>query len=178
MGDIIVTEFLSLDGVMEAPEKWSSKYWNDEIAAFKDEELRSSDAHLLGRATYQIFAGAWPSRTGEFADLFNSLPKYVVSTTLKDATWKGSHIIRSNVAEEVAKLRPKHSGNILVAGSAQLVDTLLQHELVDELRLLVYPLVLGAGKRLFPGGMKKTLKLAEIARFGGDVVLLRYRKAA
>jgi dihydrofolate reductase len=178
MGDIIVTEFLSLDGVMEAPEKWANQYWNDAIAAFKDEELRSGEADLLGRATYEIFSGSSPSRTGEFADRFNSLPKYVVSTTLKDATWKGSHITRGNVAEEVAKLRPKHSGDIVVAGSAQLVNTLLQHDLVDELRLLVYPVVLGAGKGLFADGTKKTLKLAETAKFGGDVVLLRYRKAA
>jgi dihydrofolate reductase len=178
VGNIVVTEFLSLDGVMEAPEKWSSKYWNDEIAGFKDQELRSSDAHLLGRVTYDLFAGSWPSRSGEFADRFNSLPKYVVSTTLKDATWKGSHIIRGKVAEEVAKLRSKHSGDIVVAGSAQLANALLDHDLVDELRLLVYPVLLGGGKRLFAGGMKKTLKLAETAKFGADVALLRYRKAA
>ena len=177
MGNIIVTEFLSLDGVMEAPEKWSSPYWNDAIAGFKAEELRSSEAHLLGRVTYQIFAGSWPSRTGDFADRFNSLPKYVVSTTLKDAPWKGSHIIRGNVAEEVAQLKPKHRGDIVVAGSAQLVNTLLQHDLVDELRMLVYPIVLGAGKRLFADRMKKTLQLAETEKFGADVVLLRYRKA-
>jgi dihydrofolate reductase len=176
MGNIVVTEFLSLDGVMEAPEKWSSKYWNDAIAGFKDEEVRASDAHLLGRFTYEIFGASWPSRSGDFADRFNSLPKYVVSTTLKDATWKGSHLIRGNVAEEVSKLRPKHSGDIVVAGSGQLVNTLLQHDLVDELRLLVYPIVLGGGKRLFAEGMKKGLKLTETARFGEDVVLLRYRK--
>ena len=175
MGKIVVSEFLSLDGVVEAPEKWSGKYWNDEIARFKDEELRSSDAHLLGRATYHIFAGAWPTRTGEFADRFNALPKYIVSTTLKDPMWKGSHVIR---IDEVTTLRSKHAGNIWVAGSATLVHTLFQLGLVDELRLLVYPVLLGAGKRLFADeGKRADLNLTEAKDVGSGVVLLRYSKA-
>jgi len=158
---LVVAEFVSLDGVMEAPEKWSFQFWNDEIARYKRDELFASDAHLLGRVTYQIFASAWPSRTDEegFADSMNSLPKYVVSTTLKKAEWKNSHLIRENVVEEVSKLKQQPGQDILVAGSATLVQTLIQHDLIDEYHLLVFPVVLGSGKRLFKDEGKATLKL-------------------
>jgi dihydrofolate reductase len=177
MSKIVVAQFLSLDGVMEAPEKWSFPYSNDEFAAYKMAELKASGAHLLGRATYDIFAASWPSRTGEFADIMNSLPKYVVSTTLKKLDWDGSHQIKANVAEEVTKLKQQPGKDILVAGSATLVQTLMQHNLVDEYHILVYPLVLGSGKRFFKDGSTAKLKLVESKTFKTGVAVLTYQPA-
>jgi dihydrofolate reductase len=158
MGSIIVTEFVSLDGVMEAPgggEGFKHAGWSLKISRgeegdkFKLDETYSSVALLLGRVTYEGFAAAWPSRKGEFADKFNSMPKYVVSSTLKKATWNNSTVLQGNVVAEVSKLRQELNGDIVVHGSARLVQTLVEHDLVDELRLMVFPVVLGAGKRLF-----------------------------
>jgi dihydrofolate reductase len=162
---------------MEAPSEWSSPYWNDEIAKFKLDELLATDAHLLGRVTYQGFAAAWPSRTDEegFADKMNNLPKYVVSTTLEKAGWNNSTIIKENVAAEVSKLKEQSGQDILVAGSAMLVNTLVGHELIDEYRLLVYPVVLGSGKRLFRDVTNIAMKLVETKPFSSGVVLLRYQ---
>ncbi len=176
MRKVIVTMFVSLDGVMEEP-AWTMPYWNDEIAKFKLDELFATDAHLLGRVTYQGFAAAWPSRTDEqgFADRMNSLPKYVVSTTLEKAEWNNSTIIKENIVEEVSKLKQQPGQDILVAGSGTLVQTLMQHDLIDEYRLLVYPVVLGKGKQLFRDGSKATLKLVETKAFSSGVVLLRYQ---
>jgi dihydrofolate reductase len=174
MSKVVVTMFLSLDGVIDEPQNWSFPYWNDEIAKFKTDELLATDAHLLGRVTYEGFAAAWPSRTGEFADRMNSLPKYVVSTTLEEAEWNNSTIIKENVVTEVSRLKEQPGRIILVAGSATLVKTLMQHELVDEYRLLVYPIVLGKGKRLFQEGSGANLKLVETRPFSSGVVLLRY----
>jgi dihydrofolate reductase len=173
---VVVTMFISLDGVMEDP-AWTAPYWNDEIAKFKLDELFATDAHLLGRVTYEGFAAAWPSRTDEqgFADRMNSLPKYVVSTTLKKAEWNNSTIIKDNIAEEVSRLKKQPGQDILVAGSATLVQTLMAHDLVDEYRLLTYPVVLGRGKRLFKDGSTATLKLVESKSFSSGVVLLRYQ---
>src|SRR6266496_1913583 len=176
MRKLVVTEFLSLDGVMEAPEKWSFQFWNDEIAKFKHDELFASDTHLLGRVTYQIFAAAWPSRTDKegFADRMNKLPKYVVSTTLKEREWDDSHLIKENVAEEIAKLKQQSGQDILVAGSSVLVQTLIHHRLIDEFHLLLYPVVLGNGKRLFKDATTTNLKLANTRAFSSGVVLLSY----
>jgi dihydrofolate reductase len=176
MRKLIVTEFLSLDGVMEEP-AWTVPYWNDEIAKFKYDELFGSDAHLLGRVTYQGFAAAWPSRTDEqgFADRMNGLPKYVVSTTLETVEWNNSHLIKKNVAEEVSKLKQQPGQDILAAGSATLVTTLMEHDLIDEYHLLVYPVVLGKGKRLFKDGSKATLKLVETKPFSSGVVAHIYQ---
>lgn len=173
---IVVTMFLTLDGVMEAPEAWSFPFWNDEIAQLKTDELFAAGAHLLGRSTYEGFAAAWPSRTDEtgFSDRMNALPKYVVSTTLEKAEWNNSTIISKNVAEEVQKLKQQSGQDILVAGSATLVQALMRHDLVDEYRLLTYPVVRGSGKRLFEGGSKATLKLAEAKSFSSGVAFLRY----
>jgi len=174
MSNVVVTEFLALDGVMEEPGNWSFPYWNDEIAKFKLDELRESDSLLLGRVTYEGFAKAWPSQTDEagFADKMNSLPKFVVSTTLKDPEWNNSTVIG---ADEIEKL----DGTVVVHGSATLVDTLFERDLVDELRLLVYPLLLGSGKRLFPRQQQlRKLALVETRSFDSGVVLLRYRRAA
>src|SRR5258708_15531293 len=165
MRKLIVSEFVTLDGVMEdtgGGEKsrhgaWSFKYGSDDMYEFKFDELRAVDAHLLGRVTYQGFAAAWPNMKdgGDFADRMNNLPHYVVSTTLKEATWNNSRIIRDKVAEEVTRLKQQPGLGILVAGSAQLVETLRQHDLVDEYRLLVHPVVLGSGKRIFKDGTEK-----------------------
>jgi dihydrofolate reductase len=189
MRRIVVTEFMTLDGVMEDPggaEGFERGGWafqfdrGPEGDKFKLDEVMEADASLLGRVTYQGFAQAWPSRTGEFADKMNGMLKYVVSTTLnkEDLTWQNSTVIKGDVAGEVSKLKQGPGGDILVAGSAQLVQTLLEHDLVDELRLMVYPIVLGTGKRLFAGGGKKlALRLVEAKPVGDGVLILVYRPA-
>ena len=176
MRKIIVTDFVTLDGVTEEPQKWSFPFWNEEIGKFKHDELFASDALLLGRVTNQGFAAAWPSRTDEegYADRINSLPKFVVSTTLKEVEWNNSNLIKENVAEEVSRLKQQPGQNILIYGSGALVHTLAQHDLIDEYRLLVYPVVLGSGKRLFKDGSDTTLKLAETQAFSSGVVALHY----
>ena len=173
MRKIVVTEFMSLDGVTEEP-AWTFPYWNDEIAAFKGEETDASDALLLGRVTYEGFAGVWPERTDEGADYFNSVRKYVVSTTLDTVEWNNSALIRDNVVEEITNLKQQDGKDITVHGSATLVQTLMQHDLVDLYRLLVYPVVLGKGKRLFKEGIPATLKLRTSQPFSSGVVALVY----
>jgi len=187
MSKLVVSEFVTLDGVMEDPggsEGFERGGWafqferGPEGDKFKLDELLAADAMLLGRKTYEGFATAWPDRTDEagFADKMNSMRKYVVSTTLKDPQWQNSTVIGENVAEEIAKLKQQPGGDILVAGSAQLVQTLLEHDLVDEWRLMVFPVVLGAGKRLFEDGAEKTpLRLVE-AKQTGEVVTLTLRR--
>ncbi len=177
MRRVIVSEFVTLDGVFEAPEKWSFPFQNDETAKFKSDELFASDALLLGKVTYQIFAASWPSRTGEFADRMNSLPKYVVSTTLKKVEWNNSSLIKGNVVEEVSKLKQQPGQDILIAGSGELVHTLMQHDLIDEYRLMVFPVVLGSGKRPFRDGSNTTLRHVETRTFGSGVVALTYQPA-
>ncbi|OUJ75085.1 dihydrofolate reductase family protein [Hymenobacter crusticola] len=176
MRKVIVSEFLSLDGVMEEP-LWTFKYFNEEQATYKLNELRASDALLLGRVTYEGFATAWPDRKDEqgFADRMNSLPKYVVSTTLQEAAWNNSHVIRTNVAEEVAQLKQQPGQNILVGGSGQLVQTLMQHDLIDEYRIMFFPVVIGQGKRLFRQGSMATLKLTDAQTFASGVTVLTYQ---
>jgi dihydrofolate reductase len=188
MARIVVTEFVSLDGVVEDPggsEGFKYGGWSFEFDRgaegdqFKLDETRNSTGLLLGRVTYQGFAEAWPQRDGEFADLFNSMPKYVVSSTLKDPEWTNSTVLEGDVVEEVSKLREGPDGDIVVHGSAQLVQTLVEHDLVDELRLMVFPVVLGTGKRLFGDpGDKKTLKLVDSKVVGDGVVILTYGRAA
>jgi dihydrofolate reductase len=189
MGSIVVTSFVSLDGVMEDPGGaegfvhggWTFPYWNDEIAAVKLEELRAADALLLGRVTYAGFAAAWPDQTDEagFADRMNGLPKYVVSSTLTEPGWSNSTVIGSDLPGEVAAIKGRHDGDVLVAGSARLVQGLTEHGLVDEYRLLVYPVVLGTGKRLFGDATHLTeLDLAEARPLERGVLLLSYRPAA
>src|SRR4051812_7563620 len=173
MRNIMVTEFVSLDGVMENP-AWTFPYWNDEIANFKGEESSSSDALLLGRVTYQGFAAAWPQSTDEGADYFNNVRKYVVSTTLDKAEWNNSTLIKDNVVEELTKLKQQDGKDIAVHGSATLVQTLIEHDLVDRYRLLVYPVVVGKGKRLFNEGTAATLKLVESQPLSGGVVAMIY----
>ncbi len=146
-------------------------------AQFKLKETFDSEALLLGRVTYEGFAAAWPERDGEFADKFNSMPKYVVSSTLKDPEWTNSHVLSGDLVEDIAKLKGEIGGDIVVHGSATLVQGLLEHDLVDELRLMVFPVVLGSGKRLFGPGSKKPLKLAESRAAGNGVLILIYERA-
>jgi dihydrofolate reductase len=187
VGRIVVTEFVSLDGVMEDPggaESFKHGGWSfqfsrgDEGDQFKLDETRSSDALLLGRKTYEGFAAAWPSREGEFADKFNSMPKYVVSSTLQDPEWSNSTVLKGDVADEVAKLKREHDGDIVVHGSAQLAQTLIADDLVDELRMMVFPVVLGSGKRLFGDTSdKKSLRLVDSRVVGDGVAILTYAPA-
>jgi len=185
VGRIVVTEFVSMDGVMEDPggaEDFRYGGWTFEIERgdegdkFKLDETLSSEALLLGRVTYEGFAAAWPSREGEFADKFNTMPKYVVSSTLEEAEWNNSTVLKGDVAEEVAKLKQEHGGDIVVHGSAQLVQALVEHDLVDELRLMVFPVVLGSGKRLFgETSNKKPLRLVDSKTVGDGVAILVYQ---
>jgi dihydrofolate reductase len=188
MGRIVVTEFVSLDGVMEDPggsENFAHGGWSfkisrgDEGDKFKLDETFASEALLLGRVTYEGFAEAWPSRDGEFADKFNSMPKYVVSSTLDQPEWNNSTVLRGDVSEEVAKLKQEQDGDIVVHGSARLVQTLVEHDLVDEFRLMVYPVVLGSGKRLFGDTSDmKPLRLLDSRLVGDGVAILIYVPAA
>jgi dihydrofolate reductase len=187
MGRIVVTEFVSLDGVMEAPgggEGFRHDGWSFEIDrgaegdAFKVEETRDSAALLLGRRTYEGFAEAWPSRQGEFADRFNSMPKYVVSSTLRDPEGTTTTVLEGDVAESVRALKDRVDGDIVVHGSAQLAQALLEQDLVDELRMMVFPVVLGTGKRLFgETSDKKPLRLARSTTVGDGVTILVYERA-
>jgi dihydrofolate reductase len=171
---LVVTEFISLDGVIEEP-RWTFKYWNDEIADFKGEESAASDALLLGRVTYQGFAAAWPESKDEGAEYFNSVRKHVVSKTLEEPLeWNNSTLIKGNVVEEITNLKQQDGKDIVVHGSAKLVQTLVQHDLVDRYRLLVYPLVLGKGQRLFEEEATAALKLLESKSFNSGVVALVY----
>jgi dihydrofolate reductase len=182
MGKLVVTEFVSLDGVFEEP-RWTFEFnRGEEGDGFKGEELRKADAQLLGRVTYQGFARAWPSMADDwFGEKMNAMPKYVVSTTLTDdeADWTNSIVIRGDVAAQISRVKREVPGEILVAGSAQLVRTLAEHDLVDEYRLMVFPVVLGAGKRLFEEGTPRTvLRLVDSKAVGPDgVFVLTYRPA-
>jgi dihydrofolate reductase len=188
MGRIVVTEFVSLDGVIEDPGGsedfkyggWSFEFSRgDEGDKFKLDETMDSGALLLGRRTYEGFAEAWPTRDGEFADKFNNMPKYVVSSTLKDPDWTNSTVIDGDLAEAVSKLREEVDGDVVVHGSAQLVQALVDQGLVDELRLMVFPVILGAGKRLFgETGDKKALRLTDSKTVGDGVSILIYQPAA
>jgi dihydrofolate reductase len=189
VGRIVVTEFVSLDGVMEAPgggEDFKHAGWTFEIERgdegdkFKLDETLSSEALLLGRKTYEGFAAAWPSRTDEvgFADKFNSMPKYVVSSTLENPEWNNTTVLKGDPVEEVSKLRQRPGGDIVVHGSAQLVQTLLEHDLVDELRLMIYPVVLGTGKRLFgETSDKRRLRLTDSKTVGDGITICIYEPA-
>jgi dihydrofolate reductase len=189
VGRIVVTEFVSLDGVVEAPgggEDFKHGGWSfeinrgDEGDKFKLDETMSSEALLLGRVTYEGFAAAWPSRTDEFgfADKFNNMPKYVVSSTLEEPEWNNSTVLKGDVVAEVAKLKRDQDGDIVVHGSPSLVQGLLEHDLVDELRLMVFPVVLGSGKRLFGDTTdKKPLRLVDSRVVGDGVAILIYQPA-
>lgn len=176
MRKVVVSEFVTLDGITEAPEEWSLAFWDDEIAQLKQDELFNSDALLLGRITYEGFAEAWPSRSGDaYSDRMNSLPKYVVSTTLEKPEWNNSTVIRSNVVEEISRLKQEGGQDILVFGSTELIETLMANDLIDEYRLMVYPVVRGEGKRLFADGNEASLTIKKTQEFDSGVVLLSYQ---
>jgi dihydrofolate reductase len=188
MGRIVVTEFVSLDGVIEAPgggEDYKHGGWTFQIDRgaegdrFKLDELSEAEAQLLGRRTYEGFAAAWPKMNDEagFAEKMNTMPKYVVSSTLEEAEWQNSTVLSGDLAEEIAKLKQEVDGVILVAGSAQLVQGLIERDLVDELRLMVFPVVLGSGKRLFGETADKLpLKLADSKTVGDGIAILTYER--
>ena len=187
MGRIVVTEYISVDGIVEAPsgtETFERVGWTDDFSrgpegeTFKFEETRASDALLLGRVTYDEFAPVWPQIPGEFADMFNAMPKYVVSSTLENPEWNNTTVLRGDVVEEVAGLKKRFDRDIVVHGSPQLAQTLIEHDLVDELRLLVYPVIVGAGKLLFGGtAHTRNLRLVETRTFDDGIHLLVYRTA-
>ncbi len=181
MRKLAVSEFVSLDGIVEDP-SWTFQFESEERNQFKFDELAASDALLLGRVTYEGFAAAWPQmeeQTGEYGAWMNGYPKHVVSTTLEEPLeWNNSTLVRGDVAEEVSRLKDQPGKDLLVFGSIDLVNTLMQHDLVDEYRLMVFPIVLGSGKRLFgEGGGMKMLKLVEANTLGSGVVLLTYEPA-
>ena len=187
MGDVVVTEFISLDGVIEDPggaESYPHGGWSFKFDRgadgdkFKGDELEAADAQLLGRVTYEGFAAAWPNMGGDpFGDKMNSMPKYVVSKTLEQADWENTTILRGDLEQEIAELKERYEGDILIAGSATLAQSLTKLGLIDEYRLMVFPVTLGGGKRLFPDdGEMRVMKLVE-SRTAGDSLILRYRKA-
>jgi dihydrofolate reductase len=191
MGKIVVTEFISLDGVIEDPggsEDYEHGGWNFEIDAgpeggkFKLEELLEAEAQLFGRTTYEGFADSWPQREGhpemaEFAKQINTLPKYVYSKTLQDPSWQSTTVLSGDFAEDMGRVKDEVDGKILVAGSATLAQGLIDNDLLDELHLMVFPLVLGSGKRLFGASGKKMLKLADAKIVGAGVQILTYGRA-
>src|ERR671936_591754 len=176
MAKLVVSQFVTLDGVIEDPggaEDFERGGWAFEFDRgpegdkFKLDEVMAAEALLLGRVTYEGFAAAWPSRTGEFADKFNSMPKYVVSSTLENPEWNNTTVLRGDVIEEVGTLKGQYDRDVVVHGSPQLAQSLIEHDMVDALHLLVYPVVVGAGKRLFAGTtVKKNLRLVETRTFG------------
>lgn len=181
MGRIVVTEFLTVDGVMESPQRWVPSFWSNETNAYKLDELHSHDAQLLGRATYESFAASWPQRSDPdgFADRMNGMAKYVVSSTLTKPQWNNSSVIDGNLVAAIAKLRALPGRGILVAGSASLVNFLLQNDLADEYRLMIFPIVAGSGKRLFRNAhSQRTLELKETRSLPHGVTVLTYVPAA
>ena len=186
MRQLIVTEFITLDGVIEAPggepthphTGWVFDFVGPEQMQYKLDEVLEAEALLLGRVTYEGFAEAWPPREGGFAEKMNAMPKFVASTTLTELDWNNSTLLEGDVPTAVAKLKDGDGGPILVAGSGTLAQTLIEHDLVDEYRLMIFPVVLGSGKRLFPHSPdKRTLQLVETKQFPSGVVVHHYRPA-
>ena len=186
MSKLIVAEFMSLNGVMEAPggepthphSGWTFKsHYGDDHYAYKDEELQEADLLLLGRKTYEGFAAAWPEREGPFADKFNTMPKYVISSTLTDPEWNNTTVLSGDPIDEVTRLKEADEGTIMVQGSAQLVHALAEADLVDDYRVMIHPVLVADGLRMFPdpGDMKK-LKLTDVRSYDSGVVLLRYER--
>ena len=177
---VVATTYLTLDGYFDEPGLWSMPFWSDEAAQFKSRELVASDAQLLGRVTYEGFAAAWPTMqgTGEFGEKMNTMPKYVASRTLDTATWNAT-IIEGEVADKVRELKQEDGGDLLIAGSGQLIDYLTTHDLIDEYRMMVVPIVLGNGtKRLFNGVQRRTFTLVESITLPKGVVINTYHPAA
>jgi dihydrofolate reductase len=180
MRKIVAGLFIALDGVVESPDKWQFPYFNDEMGAAVGSQMAAADAMLLGRVTYQEFASYWPTAdpNDPFTAQMNNTPKYVVSTTLDKAEWQNSTLIKGNFAEEITKLKQQPGKNIGITGSATLIRSLLRENLLDELNLLIHPIVVGSGKRLFPDGSDQVaLKLVDSQTFSTGVVSLTYGAA-
>ena len=176
MRRIIVSTYVTLDGVIESPQKWSLDYFDEAAAKCANEQLFAADALLLGRETYQSFAEAWPARTGDFADKINRMAKYVVSTTLPEPlAWSPATLIKNNVAEAVAKLKQQPGQDILIYGTGRLAQTLLQHSLLDEHRLWIIPVIWGSGRRIFEGMGTTTLELVEAKTLPSGTVILTHK---
>jgi len=181
---IIVSEFVTLDGVMEAPggepghrhSGWVGDFMGPEQLRYKLDEVLEAESLLIGRVTYESFAEAWPKRSGEFAEKMNAMPKHVVSNTLQAPVWNNSRVLKGDIAGEITRLKAQEGGPILVAGSRTLVHTLMEHNLVDEYRLMIFPVLVGSGRRLFPETQDKTvLRLADTRTFSSGVVVHTYR---
>jgi len=178
MRRIIVSTFATLDGVIEAPQNWSFKYFDEEAVRFASEQLFAADALLLGRETYEVFAASWPSRTGDFADRINSMAKYIVSTTLKEPLeWTNSTLIKGNVAEEVSRLKQQPGQDILIYGTGRLAQTLLHHGLIDEHHLWIVPIIWGSGTRIFEGMETTNLELVQTKTLPLGTVILSHKLA-
>ncbi len=184
MRKVVVSTYVTLDGVFEDP-AWSAPYWSDQAQQFAHDQLFASDALLVGRRTYEAFAASWPTqewieREGDFAERMNSLPKYVASTSLSEPLgWQNSSLLSGDIAEEVRNLKDQPGEDILMYSSVELMHTLMEHDLIDDFRIWVHPVVLGSGKRLFKEGMEKTeLKLADTTTLPNGVVVLAYQAAA
>ena len=174
---LVASTYVTLDGYVDEPGHWSFPFWCDEAAEFKSKELQASDMLLLGRITYEGFAAAWPTmgETGEFGEKMNTMPKHVASRTLKTATWNAT-IIEGDVADAVRALKRETGGDILIGGSGQLVDYLTGHDLIDEYRLMVHPIILGNGtRRIFGAAPRRSLTLVDSVSFPTGVVVQTYR---
>lgn len=183
MRNIVVSEFVTLDGVMEAPggepghphSGWVFDFMGEDQLQYKLQEVLEAESLLIGRVTYESFAGAWPGRSGEFADKMNAMPKHVVSTTLRNPEWHNSTVIRNDVVGNMTRLKQGEGSPILVGGSRTLVHTLMEHNLIDEYRLMIFPVLLGSGQRLFPETQTKTmLRLVDSRSFSSGVVVHTY----
>jgi dihydrofolate reductase len=178
---LVATEYLSLDGVFEEPGHWSFPYFDEQAAKFKSDELAAADAQLLGRITYEGFAKAWPTMegTGDFGVKMNSMPKYLVSKTLKNPEWTNTHVISDNVEDEIRSLKARPGGDLLLAGSGQLFNALMRAGLIDLYRFMVHPIVIGKGKRLFANDdHRQGLKRVDTKQFANGIVVLEYEPAA
>ncbi len=181
MRKLALTEFLTLDGVMESPHHWNGPFFDEESGAYKLNEIMTTDALLLGRVTYEEFASAWPGRSDEagFADRFNSIPKYVVSTTLTEPAWNNSHVIADDVLTAIRRLKDEDGQDLVIHGSGTLANSLMAANLIDEYRLMVSPVVVGAGRRLFPDGViAPGFELVDVKGFSKGNVVLTYRPVA
>jgi dihydrofolate reductase len=177
---LVATEYLTLDGVFEEPGHWSFPYFDDDAMHFKLDELEAADAQLLGRKTYEGFAAAWPTMegTGDFGVKMNTMPKYVVSSTLKDPTWTNTTVLKGDPAQAVRDLKQRSGRDLLLAGSGRLFNALMREDLIDVYRLMVHPIVRGHGPRLFEEGAERKLDLVDVKRFGKGIVVLEYVPAS
>jgi dihydrofolate reductase len=177
MRKLVGSTFVTLDGVISDPQVWGPPYWDEEHFGYARKLLEPADALLLGRRTYESFAGAWPEREGEFADKFNQMPKYLVSSTLTDPEWNNTTVLEGDVVEAVRKLRDEFDGTIQVPGSRQLVQDLVENDLVDQINLMIFPVVLGTGKKVFGDySDKKAMKLVESKTVGDGVLVVIYQR--